>query len=221
MTKPDDQPAWLTRVLDRAPTPVFVLFAIAAAFTTYFCMYAFRKPFAAARFDGQLFAGTLIGLKTAIVVSQILGYSLSKYIGIKVCSEVTPARRAWSLIGLILWAETALAFYAILPGGWKVVAIFFNGLPLGMVWGLVVWYLEGRRTSEFLLAGLSCSYIVSSGMVKDIGRAMLEGGVATWWMGIPFIGSMVGMPWAGWTNPGCLSSRGCIFFRYFSWPSTC
>ena len=50
-------------------------------------------------------------------------------------------------------------------------AIFFNGLPLGMVWGLVVWYLEGRQKSESLLAATSCSFIVASGEVKDVGRA--------------------------------------------------
>src|ERR1041385_965782 len=58
-----------------------------------------------------------------------------------------------------------------------------------MVWGLVVWYLEGRRTSEVLLAGLSCSYIVSSGVVKDFGRALMAGTVADWWAKVPLVGS--------------------------------
>ena len=74
---------------------------------------------------------------------------------------------------LIHCAETALVLFAVLPPDLKVLAIFCNGLPLGMVWGLVVWYLEGRRTSELLLAGLACSYIVSSGAVKDVGRYLM------------------------------------------------
>jgi phosphonate degradation associated HDIG domain protein len=160
--------------LATAPKPVFVAYAIAAAFATYFCMYAFRKPFAAARFDGQQFLGTEIALKTAFVVSQILGYTASKYIGIKICPEVRPERRAGMLILLILCAEAALVFFAILPPDLKVVAIFLSGLPLGLVWGLVVWYLEGRLTSELLLAGLACSYIVSSGTVKDVGRYLIS-----------------------------------------------
>jgi phosphonate degradation associated HDIG domain protein len=143
---------------------------VAAAFSTYFCMYAFRKPFAAARFDGQQFLGGEMSLKTAFVVSQILGYTLSKYIGIRVCPEVRPGDRALLLVVLVLCAEAALVFFAILPPDLKVVAIFCSGLPLGMVWGLVVWYLEGRLSSELLLAGLACSYIVSSGAVKDVGR---------------------------------------------------
>ena len=98
----------LTPWLERAPAPVFAAYAIVAAFSTYFCMYAFRKPFAAAKFEGEFFLGTTVALKTAIVISQIIGYALSKYIGIKVCSEVSPARRAATLLTLIVWAELAL-----------------------------------------------------------------------------------------------------------------
>jgi phosphonate degradation associated HDIG domain protein len=164
----------LTDWLARAPRHVFVAYAIAAAFATYFCMYAFRKPFAAARFEGQTFLDGEISLKTAFVVSQLLGYTVSKYIGIKVCPEVRPERRAGMLVLLVVAAELALVGFAWLPRDWKVVAIFCNGLPLGMVWGLVVWYLEGRLTSELLLAGLACSYIVSSGAVKDVGRWLMS-----------------------------------------------
>lgn len=184
----------VTRYLERAPSPVFILYAIAAAFTTYFCMYAFRKPFAAAKFEGAMFLGSTVELKTAIVISQIIGYTVSKYIGIKVCSEVNPGRRAFTLVGLIIWAQLALVLYGMLPNHLKVVAIFLNGLPLGMIWGLIVWYLEGRRTSELLLAGLSCSYIVSSGVVKDFGRAILAGDVAAWWSHVPLAGGVV----SGW-----------------------
>ncbi len=178
----------VTRWLENAPGPVFVFVAIAAAFSTYFAMYAFRKPFAAAKFEGQFFFGTHVTLKTAIVISQIVGYALSKYLGIKVCSEVTSRRRAGLLVLLIGLAQAALVLYGVLPDDWKFLAIFLNGLPLGMVWGLVVWYLEGRRTSELLLAGLSLSFIIASGVVKDFGRALMEGGVAHGWQAVPLIG---------------------------------
>ena len=87
------------------------------------------------------------------------------------------------LLMCVLMAEVALLFFAVSPNEWKVVAIFINGLPLGMVWGLVVWYLEGRRTSELLLAGLSCSFILASGVVKDVGRYLMTTvHVAEFWM---------------------------------------
>ena len=123
----------VTRFLERAPGPIFVGYAVLAAFTTYFCMYAFRKPFAAAKFEGEFFFGPSIELKTAMVISQIIGYTISKYVGIKVCSEVSPSRRAIFLVALIVWAELALVLFGLAPNSLKVVAIFLDGLPLGMV----------------------------------------------------------------------------------------
>ncbi len=188
------QSGWMTRLLEKAPQPVFVFYATAVAFCTYFCMYAFRKPFSAAKFDGEEFGwfSSDVTLKSAVVISQILGYALSKYIGLKVCSEITPSKRAWMMVGLILFAETSLLFYGFVPGEWKVIPIFFNGLPLGMVWGVVVWFLEGRRTSEILMAGLSCSFIMSSGIVKDFGIKLMNGTIASQWESIPIIGSVIG-----------------------------
>jgi hypothetical protein len=155
--------------------------AVGFAFGTYFCMYAFRKPFAAATFEGAGFLG--LDLKTVYVIAQILGYTASKYIGIRVVTELSRAGRLPLLLGLIAAAEIALVLFAVVPTPYKVAALFLNGLPLGMVWGLVVRYLEGRRSSEFLLAGLSCSFIVASGVVKDVGRwLMTDWGVSEYWM---------------------------------------
>ena len=180
----------LTRWLANAPPWVLVIFAISTSFSTYFCMYAFRKPFSAAHYEGLLLFGTQVELKTAFVISQVIGYALSKYMGIKFCSEMTRGRRLSILIGLVVVAEIALLLFAVLPSQLKIFALFVNGLPLGMVWGLVVWYLEGRRTSELLLAGLSCSFILASGVVKDIGRWMMgEYGVSEFWM--PFATGLI------------------------------
>lgn len=153
-------------------------------------MYAFRKPFSAAEYEGLKLFDTELELKTVFVVSQIVGYAISKVIGIKVCSEVTRNQRTRMLLAMIFLAQFALLCFAVLPNDLKVVAIFCNGLPLGMVWGLVVWYLEGRRLSEMLLAGLSCSFIVASGVVKDVGRWLMSvHQVDQFWM--PFVTGMI------------------------------
>lgn len=179
---------------------MFVLYATVAAFSSYFCMYAFRKPFAAATFEGEVLFNTAVALKTTFVISQIIGYALSKFIGIKVLSELGRQRRSTLLVTLILIAQGALLLFAVAPPWLKVVAMFCNGLPLGMVWGLVVSYLEGRRTSDLMLAGLSCSFIVSSGTVKDVGKMLMsQGGVSESWMpfatGLVFLGPFVLSVW--------------------------
>lgn len=186
----DGERGRLSRWLATAPGWVLVVFAIGTSFATYFCMYAFRKPFSAAQYEDLALLGTEVDLKTAFVISQIVGYTLSKYLGIKFCSEITRGRRLVMLIGLVGIAEFALLLFAVLPPQLKILAIFANGLPLGMVWGLVVWYLEGRRTSELLLAGLSCSFILASGVVKDVGRwLMTSHGVLEFWM--PFATGLI------------------------------
>ena len=185
--------------LSLAPTWQFSLYAMGFAFLTYFCMYAFRKPFGAATYAGLEFMGTGIKLKTALVIGQIIGYTLSKYYGCKFCSEIGRNQQAKTLIILIFIAETALLGFALLPENLKVLAIFINGLPLGMVWGLVSRYLEGRKTAELLFAGLSCSYIVASSSVKTVGGWVMEAGISEFWMPvtvgaiffIPFITSII------------------------------
>lgn len=153
---------------------------LVGAFGTYFCMYAFRKPFAAGSFESPGLFG--LELKTVFVISQVIGYAASKYLGTKFVSEASRNVRLRFLVGCIVLAEIALLGFALLPAPLKVAAILLNGLPLGMVWSLVVRYLEGRRASELLLSGLSCSFIVASGVVKDVGRALMAAGVDEYWM---------------------------------------
>lgn len=149
-----------------------LLLAAFAAFCTYFCMYAFRKPFNAGTYAEHELWG--LGLKSLLVTSQISGYMVSKFIGIKVISEMPPQRRAWAILGLIALAELALVGFAVVPIPFKVVMLFLNGLPLGMVFGLVLSYLEGRQQTEALSAALCASFIVSSGVVKSVGRWLIE-----------------------------------------------
>ena len=158
---------------------LLALWAVSAAFTAYFCMYSFRKPFAAAPFEGEAFG---LQLKIALVLSQVIGYALSKFIGIRLVSETPPHRRALTLVTLIAIAEIALVGFGFAGPRGKVVAMFFNGLPLGAVWGLVFAFLEGRRTTELLGAGLSSSYIISSGIVKGVGLQLMEFGIPEGWM---------------------------------------
>ena len=170
----------ITRWLTRASPGLFAAYAVTMAFTTYFAMYSYRKPFAAAHFSGSTFGA--LDLKSALIISQLLGYALSKLLGIKFNSEMRPGQRAWALVLLIVWAEAALVLFAVLPPSGKVFALFLNGLPLGTVWGVVFSFLEGRRTAEILGAGLSCAYVVASGAVKSIGKSLLGAGISDAWM---------------------------------------
>jgi hypothetical protein len=153
-------------------------------------MYAFRKPFTAAGYKDVVLWG--MGFKTVLVIAQVLGYTVSKFLGIKVVAEIHPHRRAALLLALIAVAELALLLFALTPPPWNLFWLFINGIPLGMVFGLVLGFLEGRRHTEALAAGLCASFIVADGVVKSVGAALLRMGVTEYWM--PFLAGLLFSP---------------------------
>jgi hypothetical protein len=137
-------------------------------------MYAFRKPFAAASFDHVDGWHYALDFKIALVLAQLVGYAASKFIGIKVIAEMRQTYRAKAILGLIGASWLALIAFAMVPAIFKVPAMFMNGLCLGLIWGLVFSYMEGRRVTEILGAVLCASFIVSSGAVKSVGILLIE-----------------------------------------------
>nr|WP_199156045.1 DUF5690 family protein [Pedobacter sp. ASV2] len=170
------------------PSLAVTLLASLAAFSCYTSMYAFRKAFAAGTFEHQHFLS--IDYKVWLVIAQMMGYTLSKFYGIKFIAEVSGKNRAKNLLKLILFAWLALLGFALVPAPYNIIFLFINGFPLGMIWGLVFSYLEGRKTTEFMGAILSISLIFASGFVKTIGRTLMEIlPIGEYWM--PFITGLV------------------------------
>ena len=143
-------------------------------------MYAFRKPFTAAGFMGATSWG--MPEKTLLVTAQVLGYTLAKFLGIRMIAETPPGHRASRLLLLIGTAEVALLLFGISPRPIRPVWMFLNGLSLGMVFGLVIGFLEGRRMTEALTAGLCASFILADGATKTVGSWLLDQGIGEAWM---------------------------------------
>ena len=173
----------LAQRLNTASPWAFTVCASLAGFATYFSMYAFRKPFSAASYGVVAGWDYALDFKIAMVIAQVLGYATSKFIGIRVISGMQPTYRARAILGLIGAAWLALIVFAVAPPLVKVTAMFMNGLFLGMIWGLVFSYMEGRRVSEVLGAVLCASFIVSSGAVKSVGVLFMQDlHVPVFWM---------------------------------------
>ena len=169
----------------------FVSFSGAAAFITYCSMYAFRKPFAAATFDGLHFLG--MDYKVLLIIAQAIGYTASKFIGIKVVSELDPNKRIRILLLLMGIAGMSLLLFAIIPFPYNFLVLIMNGLPLGLIWGIVFSFLEGRRFTEVLGAIMASSFIFASGVVKAAGRMLIDNfGVSDFWM--PFLTAVLFIP---------------------------
>lgn len=169
---------------------ILSLIGISGAFITYFSMYALRKPFTAAEYEGTDLWG--VDFKILLIVSQVLGYTFSKFIGIRFISEIPPALRITYILSLLGISWLALLGFASLPEPLKLIALFLNGLPLGLIWGLVFSFLEGRQQTELLAAGLASSFIVSSGIVKSVGLSLILHGINPYWM--PFLTGLIFLP---------------------------
>ncbi|MDR3695936.1 DUF5690 family protein [Mucilaginibacter sp.] len=153
------------------PYPVLSLMAAISAFGAYTSMYAFRKAFTAGTFTGQQYFH--VDYKVWLVIAQVIGYTLSKFYGIKFIAELKPEQRAKSILLLIGTAWLVLLFFAIVPAPYNIVFLFINGFPLGLIWGLVFSYLEGRKSTEFMAGVLSISLIFASGFVKTVARTLM------------------------------------------------
>jgi len=204
-TKTIAGPHALTNWLSSKNGVIQTIFISLTAFLTYACMYGIRKPFTVAEFQGLTTWG--IDYKALLIISQVLGYALSKFIGIKVISEMGRRSRAISILVLTGIAESALILFSLIPEPINVIFLFMNGLPLGMIWGLVFAYLEGRRTTEILGTILSISFIVSSGFVKSIGKILMINFNLTdfqmpWVTGMVFFIPMIAVVWLLDKTPG-------------------
>jgi MFS family permease len=164
------------------------LYAAIAAFLTYTIIFGFRKSFTVCTFDGMRFWG--FGYKTLLVLSQMLGYLAAKFYGIKFIAELKRLGRYKIVLLLVGIAWLAWLLFALIPAPYNIICLFINGFPLGMLWGVIFSYIEGRKATDFIGAALAVSFIFSSGFVKSVGGwLILYFGVPEVW--VPFTSGAV------------------------------
>ena len=164
------------------------LYTAAVVFLAYTMIFGFRKSFTVATFDGITIAG--YSYKTVLVICQMLGYLLAKFYGIKYISELKRTGRGKIILVLTGLAWLCWLFFALIPVPYNILFLFLNGFPLGMLWGVVFSYVEGRRSTDFIGATLAVSFIFASGFVKSVGAwLMFNFGISEFW--VPFCTGIV------------------------------
>ena len=187
---------------ENMPDWMFIIWAGGTALLSYSLVYALRKPFTAAEFTNQDFFG--MDYKIAVSIVQLLGYVLAKMLGIKFISELKPENPLHFIIGSAALSEFSLLLFALLPSPYNVGALFFNGLSLGCMWGVIFSFLEGRRTTDFLASIMGVSMALSSGVAKSIGLYTLHTlGISEFWM------------------PACIGAIAFPLLCFLGWVMTC
>lgn len=121
--------------------------------------------------------------KIVVSIIQLIGYVCAKMFGIKFISELKPQNRLKFIIGSAGLSELSLLAFGLLPIPYNIIALFFNGLSLGCMWGVIFSFLEGRRTTDILASIMGVSMALSSGVAKSLGLyALNELHVSEFWM---------------------------------------
>ncbi|SJZ66887.1 DUF5690 family protein [Sediminibacterium ginsengisoli] len=164
------------------------IYAAIAAFLTYTMVFGFRKSYTVCTFDGITVGG--FSYKILLVLSQMIGYLMAKFYGIKFISELKRFGRNRIILLLVGISWAAWLLFALVPQPYNIVFLFINGFPLGMLWGVVFSYIEGRRSTDFIGAALAVSFIFASGFVKSVGGWLLVTfGISEFW--VPFCTGLV------------------------------
>jgi len=166
------------------------IFAAIVCFCAYTSIFCFRKAFNVAPYAGHRLFG--IDFKILLVITQVAGYMLSKFYGIKFISEMKRIGRGKLILLLVGISWIAWLLFALLPPPYNFWCLFINGFPLGMLWGVIFSYVEGRRATDFISAALAVSFIFASGLAKSTALLVMEQwSVNEYWM--PFVTGLIFM----------------------------
>ena len=88
----------LSHKLKSAGGLTFTVYAALTGFCLYTCVYAFRKTFTAATFDGLFYWG--ISYKVWLITFQVVGYGMAKFAGIKIISKFPLSTITFGALGL-------------------------------------------------------------------------------------------------------------------------
>lgn len=164
------------------------IFAAAVCFAAYACIISFRKAFNVASYSGYELGG--LDYKVVLIITQVGGYMLSKFYGIKFISELKRMGRGKLILLLVGISWVAWLLFAIIPPPYNFWALALNGFPLGMLWGVLFSYVEGRRATDFIGAALAVSFIFGPGLAKSAAQmVMTSWGVNEYWM--PFVTALL------------------------------
>ncbi|MBL7697531.1 MAG: hypothetical protein JNK79_05215 [Chitinophagaceae bacterium] len=163
---------------------IISLYAAIVTFLAYTSVYAFRKPFTVATFDGLEY--WRIPYQSLLIIAQGIGYMLSKFYGIKFIAELSRLARWKTMAILIGISWFALFGFALAPAPYGIIFLLLNGFPLGFLWGIIFSYVEGRRATDIIGSALAVSFIFAGGFTRSVAKwLMVEWSVQENWM--PFL----------------------------------
>lgn len=121
----------------------------------------------------------------------MMGYIVGKFIAALFLSSVDKNKRLGYLFLVLLLANIPLIFFGFVPTATQVIMIFWSAIPSTYIWGFIVFYVEGRRSTELIVMIIYMLLIMASGISKTLATSMMNAGVSENWM--PYYCGLVGL----------------------------
>lgn len=156
----------------RLADALFILWAGGAALLSYSLVYALRKPFYGCGLrQARLLRDGLQDGNQHRADFRLFYFQADWHQG---NFELKKENRLKFIILSVAVAELSLVLFGALPRPLNVFALFFNGLSLGCMWGVIFSFLEGRRVTDLLASLMGLSIAISSGTAKSVGLFVME-----------------------------------------------
>jgi hypothetical protein len=151
-----------------------------AAFISTFSWIAYKNGCSTPTYEIYHFWN--VDYKIMVVIFHILGYSASKFYGIKFCPELNKEKRWFWMILFPSAAQIFLVIFGAIPPPYNSLIMLLNGISLAQQFGLIFSYLEGRKITALLACALNIASIAGSGIVKSIGQGYVLAGINRFWV---------------------------------------
>ena len=182
-------------------TSRFATSIIALSMSFSYCLtYFWRYPIFVlpANITSQPVFSERMDVQASISLAFILGFGVAKPFAATVASSPFFFRhRSKALLLLLTSSNFIVGFGNLSPApGAKVAAVFFSSFCSSWIYGMMVTYLEGRRSTEALIAISSMCLAYTGNLSRGVGRAVLNAGVSPEMMPL-LIGTAAWVPACG------------------------
>ena len=157
---------------------LLAIFTFAACFALSLSLLCFQRIYTAGIFVGEKIGG--MSYKVWAVSWYHLGHILGKVISNMLSSSLQKRQHFWIIVFISI-SELLLLLFGAIPAPGNFSMILLNGIPHGFIWQLIFNSSTSKRFPEYLEITFQCSLILSSGIVKSIGRSLIQSGTDEYW----------------------------------------
>lgn len=134
-----------------------------------------------------------ISPKELLVLAFTLGFALGKIPAILFVSNLPPWKRLKFLLTTVSIAYVLIVgFFSITPTLVQAILVLLGAIPLSSMFGVLTQYLEGRRATEELSAGLSIVLLLGGAVSRCLASSVF--GLLKEWDYVPLIIASAYMP---------------------------